>query len=263
MIAALDIGNRILTCGFFDAKGDGTPVAVFRISAEQRRTADEYAAIFSGILAQKMPNLPLEGAILASVYPTITVTIRRMLNDLFGNIPIWTVGAGLRTGFTIRTDTPGELGADLVANTAGAMTHIAPPFLILDCDTAITLSAVTAGRDGAQYMGCCILSGVTVEADALSEHTALLSSVVLQAPRHAVGRATAESICAGVLLGKAAAIDAMIARFEEELQAEALPVMVTGEEAALLLPHCKRKMRYERNLALQGLYRLWKLNCHK
>lgn len=260
MIAAVDIGNRVLTCGIFDPEDNGTPRAVFRVSAEETRTSDEYAAIFSGILSQKAPGVHVDGAIIASVYPAMTATVCRTLSDLFGEIPIQTVGAGLRTGFTIRTDAPGELGADLVANASGAMTHIAPPFLILDCGTAITLSAVTAGKESPCFVGCCILSGVTVEADALSDRTAQLSSVALRAPQHAIGTGTSESICSGVLFGKAAAVDALIERFEGELEAASLPVIATGEEAPMLLPHCKRQITYERDLTLQGLYRLWKIN---
>ena len=54
------------------------------------------------------------------------------------------------------------------------------------------------------------------------------------------------------MLGSACMVDGMIDRMEEELGGGAT-VVATGGIARFVLPMCRRKIEYDRNLLLKGL----------
>ena len=257
MILAVDIGNRTVSFGLFaHACKDAEPLTVFRMAADARRTADEYAAMLAQILAHRAPDAAIGGVVIGSVCPALTPVLAEAFRLLYPAVRQLTLGAGLRTGLIIRTADPASLGADLVANAVGAASLLPPPFLLLDCGSAITLSCVEAQGESAVFLGCAILPGVTVSANALTREAAQLFDVALTAPRHAIGTDTAESVRAGILMGLAAAVDGLVTRMERELGKGALPIVATGADAALLLPFCTHRAALDENLTLKGLYRV-------
>lgn len=258
MILAVDIGNRTVALGLF-AREDGVgnePLAVFRMAADERRTADEYAAMLAAILSQRACDRTVTGVVIGSVQPKLTNVLSAALRVLFPAVRQLTVGAGLRTGLTIRTDDPASLGADLVANAVGAAALLPPPFLVLDCGSAITLSAVVAEQGTPVFLGCAILPGIAVSAEALVKEAAQLFDVALTAPSRAIGTDTAASMRAGVLMGQAAAIDGLVARMEREVGQGSLPIVATGADATALLPLCTCRAHFDGELTLKGLYRI-------
>lgn len=266
MILTVMITNRTVSLSLFEAGADASrvqPRARFSIAATPRRTADEYAALIALMMQKNAPDAMVDGVMIASVVPTLTGEIRRALHDLFADAACLTVGAGLKTGMTIRTDAPALLGADLVAMAVGGLAIQKPPFLVLCCGDMTTLSAVGAEKDAPSFLGCSILPGSAISAEALNVNAALLSTVGLDRPVCAIGTNTESSIRSGVLLGHAAAIEGLILRFERELGVKDIPVIVTGEEAALLAPLLERKMICDEDLAHRGLYALTLQNAKK
>lgn len=266
MILTAMIANRTVSFALFEAGVDAKaahPKVTFSIAARPMRTADEYAALISLMMRQKAPDVTVESTIVASVVPTLTGEICEALRALFANAACLTVGAGLKTGLTIRTDAPALLGADLVAMAVGGLAVQKPPFLVLCCGDMTTLSAVGAGKDAPSFLGCSILPGAAISAEALNMNAALLSTVGLSHPVSAIGTNTEDSVRSGVLLGHAAAIEGLIARFERELGVKDIPVIVTGEEAALLAPLLDRKTLCDEELVYRGLYALTQLNARK
>lgn len=260
MILTVLADNRRISFAFFD-KNDkkSDPLSTFSLSSVPARTADEYAVLLESFHKRAACAAP-QSAILACVVPPLTDELRRAVTLIFGDIPCLSVGAGLRSGLSLRTDAPGELGADLVAMAVGAATIQQPPFLVLHCGDVTTLSAVAAGKDAPCYLGCAILPGATLGATSLKQETALLSCVALSSPVHAIGQNTGDSVRAGVLLGHAAAIERLIADFEKEMGAAQLPVIATGEEAELVLPLVRRRVTKVDTLAHKGLCRIAALN---
>ncbi len=263
MILTVLADNRRISFAFFeknDEKSD--PLSTFSLSSVPARTADEYAVLLEGFCKRTACAAP-QSAILACVVPPLTAELRRAVALLFGNIPCLSVGAGLRSGLSLRTDAPAELGADLVAMAVGAATLQQPPFLVLHCGDVTTLSAVGAGKDAPTYLGCAILPGVALCAKSLKEEAALLSTVALSKPTRAIGQNTGDSVRAGVLLGHAAAIEHLIADFEKEMGEQPLPVIATGEEADLILPLLHRSVTVVEALAHKGLCKIALLNTKK
>ena len=266
MVLTVTISNRILSFAIFE-KGkdprDAIPVATVSLAAQAPRTADEYAALLGATFSQKAPEAKPRVAIVASVVPMLTGEICRALQQLYPDLICLTVGPGLRSGLTIRTDVPGDLGADLVAMAAGALALQKPPFLVLNLGAVTTLSAVCEGKEAPVFLGCSILPGVALSTDVLKKSTAQLVTVSLTQPQRAVGTNTGDSIRSGVVLGHVAAVEGLIARFEKEIGKGTLPVIATGEEAELLLPLLSRGAQYDGLLSHRGLYRLATLNDGK
>lgn len=267
MILTVVLGNQSISLAFFapDAEGEvTTPAACVRLSAMPARTEDEYEALLPMLSGWRLTDTEeVEAIVLASVVPSHTAPLSKALRRLLPDAALLTVGAGLRTGFAIRTDTPAELGADLVANVSGALTVARPPFLVLDCGAVTTLCAVDGTEEAPLFKGCCILPGLSMSAEALHEGAALLSDVALARPVTAIGTNSADSMRAGLMFGQADAISGLVSRFEADLGRGALPVIATGEEAELLLPMLAREMPLEEHLSHKGLYRMAMLNMAK
>ena len=266
MILTVSGDNSIVSFALFE-KGQephcAAPLSVFRVAAVPLRTADEYAVLLSSMI-DRLPEKPtVQIAMIASVVPALTQELCRAIKLLLPQTACLTLGAGLRSGLTIRTETPADVGADLVAMAAGAAALQKPPFLVLHCGAVTTLSAIGEEKNGPAFLGCSILPGPSLGLDALKNRAALLPTVLLSRPRRAIGSTTGDSIRSGLLLGHAAAIKGLIAHFERELGGEKMPVIATGEEAELLLPLLEHDIRFDEQLTHRGLYRLALLNSKK
>ena len=256
MILTALLDNSAASFALFEGEKDAALLATARFATHVTRTADEYAALLLSVLSKKAPDAKVEIVMLASVVPAMTDELRRAMGMLFPDAVCLTVGAGLRTGLTIRTQTPAEVGADLVALAVGGLTLYKPPFLVLSASAVTTLCAVGEEQGHPAFLGCAIMPGVASAVDALKEKTAQLTSVAPQAPQKAIGKSTTESIRSGVVLGHAAAIDGLIAHFERELSSGALPLVLTGEECELVAPLLSRDAICDAELAHKGLLSL-------
>ncbi len=264
MILTAIVSNQILSFALFEnggAEDVRMPLATVRLAAQPMRTTDEYAALLDAMLSQKNDNVDVKISMIASVVPSLTEAVTAAIRQLYPDSVCLSVGAGLRTGFTIRTDAPGELGADLVALTSGALTLCEPPFLVLDRGAVTTLSAVGKGKSAPEFLGCAILPGPTLCAEALKLYAAQLPNVSLQHPASAIGTNTGDSMRAGLMMGGMAAIEGLVRAFCDEMKAEKLPLIVTGEGAEEIA----RRMaaRCDAHLAHRGLCRLALLNARK
>ena len=106
------------------------------------------------------------------------------------------------------------------------------------------------------------MPGVRVSVNALSNRTAQLPYISIQPPKKAIGTNTIDCMQSGVVFGNAAMLDGMLARFEEEL-GEPCTAVATGGLAEEICRHTKRKIEYNPNLLLEGLYLLYQKNHQK
>lgn len=264
LLLALDIGNSRISVGVFSLE-DNALCHAFHLAADKAKSADEYSAQICSILALRgIQKDRLRAAILSSVVPSLTHTLKKVAKLLTGNEPL-IVGAGIKTGFPIRIDTPSELGSDLVANTAGVLADMGNKriaAIVVDVGTATTISAINASHE---YVGNCIASGIGLSLETLHSQTALLPSVTLSAPKCIIGKNSFDSMRSGILLGNALMIDAFIDKFAGEMRlGEGLyDVYITGGFAELLLPSLTHRVIYEPHLTLIGLYHLYQNNTDR
>ena len=109
MILTIDIGNTNILLGCF--KGNEL-VFRERISSKREATDLEYAAMIKTALDMyTLTPQQIDGAIMASVVPTITNTLKRAIEKLIG-IETLVVGPGIKSGLSIRIDNPAQLGSD-------------------------------------------------------------------------------------------------------------------------------------------------------
>lgn len=94
---------------------------------------------------------------------------------------------------------------------------------------------------------------------ALSQGTAQLPQVSLEAPPSVVAKNTADCMKSGVVFGHASMVDGMIDRINDEIGEEPA-VYATGDFAPVILPHCKHKIILDEHLVLKGLNIIYKKN---
>ena len=250
MILGLDIGNTNIVMGCFE---ENTILFRERISTNQLATDLEYASLMRTAL--DMHSLKAEsitGAIISSVVPSITATVKKAIAKLTG-VTAMIVSPGIKTGLSIVVDDPSTLGSDQVVDAAAAIKEYKPPMIIIDMGTATTMSVIDKKKN---YLGGIIMTGMAVSSDALTTRTSQLPRIALEAPKKVIGTNTVES---GVMYSTACSIDGLIERIEEEL-GEKCTVVATGGLASLVVPLCRRKIILDEDLLLKGLMVIYNKN---
>jgi type III pantothenate kinase len=254
VLLAIDVGNTETMLGVFD----GERLAWhWRLATRPERTADELALLFGGFLEQQGLSFTrqITAVALASVVPDQTQALRDMVRNYFHFSPV-VVEPGIKTGVSVSTDNPKEVGADRVVNALAAFTRYGGPCIVVDFGTATTYDAVSA--DG-EYLGGAIAPGIQVSAAALFSATARLTRVEVRAPRSAVGRNTVESLQSGLVFGTAAEVDGMVERIRSELGGDAV-VVATGGLAGTVVPECRSIQHHDPWLTLEGLRLIFEKN---
>ena len=268
MLLAIDIGNSSISLGLFDlnaADPRPAPALTAKLSAATGRTADEYAVIIRGLLADKGYHGAITAAVMGSVVPQLTHTLEAAVQKLGGDtpIPVTHIGGGVRTGISLRVEDPAALGADIVTNASAAVKLYGAPVIFLDFGTATVCGAVNMARE---LVGVSISPGVTTALEGLRTAAAQIPYMELKAPDAALGKNTTAALRSGLVLGTACMIDGMICRIKEELKLPknaALPIVATGGLAELVLPACTHEMIHEPDLTLLGLYFIYKATAER
>ena len=176
---------------------------MFRIRTDVNETEFAYAAKIkeiAGLLGIDVSSF--DGAVLSSVVPPITKTLTNAIN-LLGVTDILTVGAGIKTGLNICIDDPGTVASDLVTAAVAAKEKYSLPAIVLDMGTATTVTVVNAQG---KYVGGAILPGVELSLSALTEKTALLPKIEIQAPKNVISSNTVDCMKSGIIYGTAGAV---------------------------------------------------------
>jgi type III pantothenate kinase len=246
VLLAIDVGNTQTVLGLFDGE---SLAAHWRISSNAGLTGDQLRVEVAGLLALSQRTWSdVDEIILGSVVPRLTSAWEDVA-EAAGGLPVWLVGPGLKTGMPIRYDNPHEVGADRIVNGVAAYEAFGGPVIVVDFGTATTIDVIS--HDGA-YLGGAIAPGVETSAEALFSKAARLSKVDLEAPEHAIGTNTRESVQAGLLLGEAAMVDGLVRRIWTELGGEAT-VVATGGLAPQMAPLCETVAHVDVDLTLEGL----------
>ena len=254
MILTIDIGNSNIVLG---GVKDSNIVFEARLRTEATKTSDQYCVDLKILMeVYGVSNKDIEGTIIASVVPQVLNSMRTAVQKLTGKVPL-VVGPGLKTGLNILLENPGQTGADLVVADVAALREHKPPLIIIDMGTATTMSVLD--KNGA-HIGGCIIPGVKLSMDALTEGTALLPGLQLDQPKRAIGRNTIDAMRSGIMMGTACMLDGMVERMEAELGCKTT-VVVTGGIAKFIVPMCKTPMIYDKDLIIKGLAALYRDNA--
>ncbi len=257
MILAVDIGNSNIHMGFFS---DDSLVCSFNIGTNKDRTSDEYLSLIRSVSSNKNCDITdISGIIIGSVVPSVTEIIKRALTEI-SDVPIIIVGPGTKTGFSIKINDPSELGADLVANAAAAVSKFSSPLAIVDFGTATTVSVIDSNSS---YIGGYILPGIKMSLDAL-KNAELLPNVSLDISAPAIGKTSRESMISGVIRGEALAVEGFIDSCRKNyFDNKNINIIVTGGHAKEMIKYLPQNIVYSSALTLEGLYEIYKSNSKK
>lgn len=256
MILAVDIGNSNIVIGGVEGE---KILFESRIRTDATKTSDEYCVDLKILLdVQGVPVNAIEGSIIASVVPQVLNSFQTAILKLTGKTSL-VVGPGLKTGLNIKIENPAQTGADLVVGCVAALREHKPPLIVIDMGTATTMSVLD---ESGAHIGGCIIPGVRVSLDALTEKTALLPGMQLDRPKKAIGRNTIDAMRSGVMMGTACMLDGMVERMEQELGCKTT-VIATGGIAKFIVPLCKTPIIYDKDLLIKGLVALYRDNKKK
>jgi len=253
MILTIDIGNSNIVLG---GVKDDEIVFEARLRTEATKTSDQYCVDLKILLdVYGVRSEDIEGSIISSVVPQVLNSFQTAIKKLTGKTSL-VVGPGIKTGLDIRLENPGQTGADLVVADVAALREHKPPLIVIDMGTATTISVLD--QSGA-HVGGCIIPGVRISMDALTNNTALLPGLQLDQPKRAIGRNTIDAMRSGIMMGTACMLDGMVERMEQELGYKTT-VIATGGIAKFIVPLCKTPMIYDKNLLIKGLTALYRDN---
>ena len=250
-LVAVDVGNSETVVGLFR----GESLATHWRLTSGRATADEVSLTLDALLRSAdgfaAPGFK-PGAVLCSVAPSLTLAWVEALARRSGAPPI-EVSAETAPDLPIRYHDKSSVGADRIANAVAVRALYGTPAIVVDLGTATTFDCVS--HDGA-YLGGVIAPGVMTSAEELFRRAARLPRVELRRPERVLGRATEESLQAGVVWGAAGQVDALVRRLALEIRGTP-HVIATGGLAPFIAPECETINVVDATLTLKGLRLIW------
>ena len=253
MLLTVDIGNTNTVIGIF--KGERL-WQHWRIGTVRERTSDEYGVVLSELFRGGNVDVSsLRGAIISCVVPSLNETFVEALSKYAGIRPL-VVGPGIKTGISVLTDDPREVGADRVVNAVAAYNLYSGASIVVDFGTAVTFDFITSKGE---YLGGAIAPGISISIDALFERAARLPRVEIVRPRRIIGRNTVESIQSGLFHGFASMVEGIVERMKKE-SPEPLKVIATGGMAHLFKDEITSIDVFDEFLTLKGLRIIYEVN---
>jgi type III pantothenate kinase len=258
MLLCIDVGNSHTVLGLFE--GDKI-VEHWRVATDERRSADEWAVLFRGLLAAVGKDGTVDGISLCSTVPMVLHEMRDMLRRYYSDIRSVVVEPGVRTGVPVLMDNPREVGTDRIMNALAATHLYGGPCIVVDFGTATTFDVISARGE---YVGGAIAPGIEISLEALGRRGAQLRKVELLRPRSVIARNTVEALQSGAVYGFAGQVDGIVNRMVAELGVDraTITVTATGGLAGFVLDECTVVDQHEPWLTLIGLRLVMERNAH-
>ena len=252
MILAIDIGNTNIVVGCCEEK---KILLMERLTTNHTATALEYAISLKAILELSgVDKKDINGAIISSVVPSVTYTVRTAVKKLIG-VDALVIGPGIKTGLSIKTDNPAQLGSDLVVDAVAGIQEYGAPLVIFDLGTATTVSVINKEKE---YLGGMILPGMMISLNAMVSGTSQLPKISLEKPKKLIGTNTIDCMKSGILYGTASSMDGIIDRIRDEIGD--VTVVATGGLAGMIVPLCRNKVILDDELLIKGLMIIYNKN---
>lgn len=247
MLLTLDIGNTNTALGLF--RGSGL-VLEGRFGSSSLADEDEARRRIEGIIGKAgTGSKRIRAAIAASVVPGLEENTRRVLGPLVEK-GVYFLGRDISAPMNILTNNPAEVGADRLANAAGAYYTERRAVIIVDIGTAITVDLVTERGD---FAGGAIAPGPVTAARALFDGTARLPRVDIERPAGVLGKDTASALKSGLYFGFCGLLSGIIEGIRAETETQGAPVIATGGLAEVFAPGCEVIDSVDEFLTLKGL----------
>ena len=202
-------------------------------------------------LDDALKGLHYDAAVVCSVVPRVADVLRNWLTR-----PSHFLSCDSRLGVGIDYPSPRQIGADRLANAAGAVAYYGYPCIVVDFGTAVTFDVIGPERT---YLGGAIAPGLASMGDYLARNTALLPAIEPHEPKHAIGTSTVEAMHSGAVYGYRGMVKEILAKLEEEM-GKRPTVVATGGDAALIARGVPRIAHVDPDITLNGLRMVAGLN---
>ena len=222
-----------------------------RLGAVRRMRTSELDA---AALRRLLRGWRFDRVVLCSVVPEKAA----LLAKAFKSVPLHSVSHRSRLGVGIDYPNPRSIGADRLANAAGAAAFYGAPCVVVDFGTAVTFDILSAAG---KYVGGVIAPGLEAMTDYLHQRTALLPRISLIEPPGPIGKSTRHAMLAGAVYGYRGLVREIIGEIRKALGVRRLKVVATGGYADLIAAGVKEIAGVHTDLTLEGARLIGVLNA--
>lgn len=253
MLLVVDIGNTNLTFGVYHGE---ELLGSFRMTTNTPRTSDEYGLfILSWFQARGILPERIADTIISSVVPNIMYSFVNGIKKYLKKEPI-IVGPGIKTGISVHTEAPKEVGADRIVDVAGAYYTYGGPALVIDFGTATTYDVVT--EKGVFEVGITS-PGIKISANALWQKAAKLPEIEIKKPESILAKNTITSMQAGLVYGYIGQVEYIVKKVKEEMGMD-MKVIATGGLARIIVGETEVIDIHDPDLTFKGLKIIYEKN---
>ena len=256
-LLVVDVGNTSTAVGLWS---DGRVSHVSHCDGGFDEASLQVSRLKSWVLSRlksrgSSPSLALA---YVSVVPAVDARWRRLAQQqglAWHQVSCRDFEAGLKTGDVRRGELrldyphPETIGADRLADAAGAVERYGAPVLVMDFGTALTAAVVTKDR---VWRGGVIAPGFPLMRDYLFERTAKLPRMTLgsgKAPK--IGRSTEEAMRFGALVGYRGMVREIVAELKKNFKCN-FKLVATGGFAKWVLGGLDLPFTVDPTLTLYG-----------
>ena len=232
----------------------------FRITTKAQRTSDEYGLQILEFC--RISNVTIDeivDVIISSVVPKVMHSFTNSIRKYVHKEPI-IVGPGIRTGISIKTDFPKEVGADKIVDAAAVYHLHGGNAIVIDFGTATTFDYI---NEKGEFLYNVILPGLEISAQALWQQAAKLPEIEIVKPPSILCKNTESSMRAGVVYGYIGATEYIISKMKEEIGRDDIKVFATGGLGRVIYNETDMIDHYDPDLAYKGMKIIYDKNKAK
>ena len=241
-LIVVDVGNTSVAVGLWS---NGRVTRVVHIDEGFKRAADFVAGL--------VEKVKVDGLAYVSVVPKEDAKWAREARHLGLHFHAVTyhdfAAADVKARLRLDYPKPATIGADRLADAAGAVSRYGAPVLVMDFGTALTAAVVTRDKT---WRGGVIAPGFPLMRDYLFERTAKLPRMKLgtgRAPK--IGRSTEEAMRFGALVGYRGMVREIVATLKANFK-EDFRLVATGGFAKWVLSGLDLPFTIDPTLTLYG-----------
>lgn len=246
MLLVIDVGNTNITLGVYKQE---ELTAKFRLTTKMQRTSDEFGiTLFSFFRTKDIDPKDVEGVMISSVVPKVMHSLTNAIRRYFSLEPL-VIGPGMKTGISIKTENPKEVGADRIVNLAATFHLYGGPALVIDFGTATTYDYV---NENGEFEFGLTSPGIGISAQALWTQAAKLPEIEIKKPETILCRNTITRMQGGLVYGYIGQTEYIIQKMKEATNID-FKVIATGGLGRIINNETQMIDVYDTDLAFKGM----------